>query len=161
MVALLLSSAPQMATGGSVDDIDWKVGKLSHLAKHIGTYHYETVLTDPDVDAALNKFMATEEKKILVKNLQVRPPIAFSGTHMILSGNKPHSGSSDTALIALSLKYGSIHVLVQHASKVKVYSAEPFKANIPGDFLSEVQRFNLDCVHMLDPCEVVWVGRSD
>jgi hypothetical protein len=161
MAALLLSSVPQMAVGGSIVDVDWKAGKLSRLAKHIGTYHYDTVLIDPDVDAALNKLMTAKEKKVLVENLQVSPPIAFSGTHMILSGNKPHSGSSDTALVALSLKDASIHVLVQHASKVNVYSAEPFKANIPGDFLLEVQRFETNCVHMLDPCVVVWVGRSD
>ena len=161
MMALLLSSAPQMAAGGSVEDIDWKAGKLSRLAKHIGTYHYETVLRDPDVDAALNKLMATKEKNVLVKNLQVNPPIAFSGTHMIIRGNKPHSGLSDTALVALSLKDGSVHVLVQHANKVNVYSAEPSKANIPGVFLDEVRRFETDCVHLIDPCKVVWVGRSD
>src|SRR3546814_5809338 len=48
LLAILPAAAPAHA-----EEIDWKAGKLGHLAPHIGTYRYDAVLGDPAVKATL------------------------------------------------------------------------------------------------------------
>ncbi|MEO5338458.1 MAG: hypothetical protein H7841_16455 [Magnetospirillum sp. WYHS-4] len=124
-------------------DTDYKAGTLGRLARHIGTYRYDDVFKDPDVEATLNGLMPAKEKAVLRENLKVMAPIAFSGTHMVLSGNKPHAGTTDTAVVAIRLVDGTIHAAVMHDGKVFQYRDKRDHETTPDairDFVQESER---------------------
>lgn len=129
---------------GSALEKDYKVGALSRLARYIGTYRYDEILNDPDVDATLNSLMNTKEKSVLLENLKVMAPVAFSGTHMILSGNKPHGGGTDEAILAIRLVDGTIHAAVRHNNKVFRYADKRDAEEVPAPvqkFIDDAERF--------------------
>lgn len=124
-------------------DRDYKDGALARLARHIGTYRYDEVFKDPDVEATLNGLMSPKEKAVLRENLKVMAPIAFSGTHMILSGNKPHAGGTDEAVVAIRLVDGTLHAAVMHDGKVFQYRDKRDTETTPDailDFVRESER---------------------
>ncbi|CAA6606038.1 exported hypothetical protein [Rhodospirillaceae bacterium LM-1] len=118
---------------------DYKAGALSRLARHIGTYRYDDVLNDPDVNATLNSLMNSKEKAVLKENMTVMSPIAFSGTHMILTGNKPHAGTTDTAMVAIHLVDGTIYAAAMHNGKVFQYRDKRTSEMTPDDILGFVE----------------------
>jgi hypothetical protein len=124
-------------------DKDFKAGALARLTRYIGTYRYDEVLADTDVSATLNRMMSPKEKSVLRENMQVMSPIAFSGTHLVLKGNKPHAGGSDEAVVAISLEDGALHAAVMHNGKVIQYKDKHNTESTPDaihDFVQESER---------------------
>lgn len=124
-------------------DIDHKVGALGALSRFIGTFHYDAVLDNPDVNAALDAAMGKPEKAALRRNLGVMAPIAFSDEFIILQGNKPHAGATDTAILAIRLSDGAVHAVIHRNGTVKIYRSANDRDSTPDavtQFAEEARR---------------------
>ena len=104
---LLLGGMLCTATAALGRDIDWKEGKLGHLSQYIGTYHYDAVLDDPKVAAALHA-LAGSASRILRANLNVVAPIEFVDECLVLQGNAPHEGGSEEAMVLIKPYDGTV-----------------------------------------------------
>jgi hypothetical protein len=113
--------------------VDWKEGKLSRLTKYIGTYRYDEVLTDPDVDASLDSLMDAQSKALLRENLGTRSPVGFAGMIMILRGIKAHAGGSEEAVMTIRPNDGDVQAAIQHNGKVYVYTQFTSEPENPSD----------------------------
>src|SRR3546814_15250556 len=62
LLASLLAFLPGLASfaPAHAEEIDWKAGRLGHLAPTIGTYRYDAVPGDPAVKAALETLFGTD-----------------------------------------------------------------------------------------------------
>lgn len=129
------------------EDIDWKKGKLAHLAATIGTYHYDPVLDDAHVKAELERLMPPDAIAALHENLQVAGPIDFIDGYLVLSGNRPHYGGEDTASVWVKIYDGDVLVVLQRQGKVTLYSR-------PQEFQYLPQSLRARLVLMLE--EIPW-----
>ncbi|MBF0336065.1 MAG: hypothetical protein HQL40_20920, partial [Alphaproteobacteria bacterium] len=120
-------------------DADYKVGALGRLARHIGTYHHDAVLDDPEVDAALDALMTPHEKATLRTNLGVMSPIGFLGDCLILQGNKPHDGATHSAMVAIRLRDGLVHAAVREDDDVLQYRDARERGTVPDALFLWVQ----------------------
>jgi hypothetical protein len=128
---------------GSALDKDFKAGALARLTRYIGTYRYDEVFADMDVNASLNRMMSPKERAVLRENMRVMGPIAFSGTHLVLKGNKPHAGGSAEAVVTIRLDDGTLHAAVMNGGKVFQYRDKRDNETTPDailDFVQESER---------------------
>jgi len=120
MLVLLIATA--FALPVSAEEVDWKKGVLEHLAPAIGTYRYDRVLADPQVQKALRTLLPAQDVAVLERNLQVVVPIDFIDGHLVLSGNRAHHGGEETAMVWLKVYDGSAHVVLQQGGRTTLYS---------------------------------------
>lgn len=104
--------------------IDMKKGKLGHLSKFIGTDEVEKVVDDPEVRKSLTAVMPGSKIPELKNNLQVRGPIDFIDGNLVLNGNAPHAGDTDTASVWLSVYDGKARVVLQSRGKMTLYAKD-------------------------------------
>src|SRR3546814_10985075 len=97
LLAILPAAAPAHA-----EEIDWKAGKLGHLAPHIGTYRYDAVLGDPAVKATLEALVGADLAAVIATNLTAAGPNDFVGGHLVLRGIDPHPGGEEEALVIIN-----------------------------------------------------------
>jgi hypothetical protein len=120
-VLIVLSA---VAAKPGVDDMDWKEGKLGHLSRFIGTYHYDTVLDDPQVKQALAQTVGNDVG-LLKENLAARSPIDFIEGNLVLSGLEPHMGGIEQATLWIRVYDGTVLAAIMHESKVTIYGVGP------------------------------------
>lgn len=113
-----------LGAGAAAEELDWKQGRLGHLAHAIGTYRYDEVLADPEVMDALATLMPAEARAAMVQNLQVVGPIDFIAGHLVLSGNRPHHGDEDTAMVWIKVFDGTVRVILRQGGKATLYARE-------------------------------------
>lgn len=122
--ALLVTASLLLSVPGSAETIDWKKGKLGHLSTLIGTEQVEKVLADPAVQKAISGVMATALIGKLKQNLQVRGAIDFIDGNLVLSGNAPHRGDTDTASVWIKIYDGTVRVVLQSDGKTTLYAKD-------------------------------------
>lgn len=109
--------------GLHAEEVDWKKGKLEHLAPTIGTYRIDEVLGDAAVQAALAALLPPDAMAALTTNLGVVGPVDFIGGHLVLTGNRPHHGDADTAAVWIKIYDGTVRVILQRGGDVTLYAA--------------------------------------
>lgn len=124
-----LMAAPARAQEGN--DTDWKKGKWGHLAPLIGTYQVQTILDDPEVNAAIDKAIDAKQKKIFLKNMDVTSSIGFEGDCLVITGNAEDVGISETAFLNVCLYAGRVNIGIQTNSSVTVYASEGTYNELP------------------------------
>jgi hypothetical protein len=120
---------------------DQKAGAWGDLAKYIGLYDYEAVLNDARVKKQLSLILSSEELKHLRQNLNVRSSIGFDAGCLVLSGNAPHKGGQENALVDVCLYKGEVYAAVLSDQKVIVYahrSVESYESVLPRSMRSWV-----------------------
>jgi hypothetical protein len=150
-VVLLVAAIAAVA-----QDLDWKTGKLGHLAPYIGTYRYDAVLDDPAVKSAL-RTLADADTAHIVANLDVASPIAFVDGNLVLHGNAPHRGGLEESILLVTIHDGTVRAALLHDRKMKLFARDPEYAYVPRalkDFLrpreTEPKRESL-------PADIEWV----
>lgn len=153
-LALLVATAFALPT--AAEEVDWKKGDLEHLAPAIGTYRYDQILADPQVQKALQTLLPTDGFDVLERNLQVVAPIDFIDGHLVLSGNRAHHGGEDTAMVWLKVYDGSAHVVLQQGGRTTLYSEAAKYAYLPLQ-LRRILTTPLERVSWREPPDdVVW-----
>lgn len=104
------------------EDIDWKHGAWGDLSTHIGTYHYEAVLDDARVAAALKKQLDEETLTTLKTNLETQTPIGFEDDCLLLSGNAPSQANEEAAFVAVCLYDGKVHTALKEKGEITLYT---------------------------------------
>jgi hypothetical protein len=124
-VVLLVAAIAAVA-----QDLDWKTGKLGHLAPYIGTYRYDAILDDPAVKSAL-RTLAGADTAHIVANLDVASPIAFVGGNLVLRGNAPHRGGLDEAIVLVMIYDGTVRAALLHDRQMKLFARDSEYAYVP------------------------------
>lgn len=141
------------------EEVDWKKGKLEHLAPAIGTYRLNDVLFDPYVVAELEKLLPADAVTALHENLQVAGPVDFIDGHLVLSGNRPHHGTEDTASLWIRIFDGAVYVILQRQSKTTLYArAEKFQY-LPKSLRALLATPLEQIPWRAPPPDVTWVGQ--
>jgi hypothetical protein len=152
IVAILFAAGAVRA-----EEIDWKQGKLQHLARVIGTYTYQPVLGDPAVAAAL-RGLAGDDVEIIIDNLQVAAPIDFIAGHLVLRGLAPHQGGREEATVWVKIYDGTVRAALLHAGAMKLFAPDRRYEYIP----RELRNFLRPRVPERGlPSGVEWVGRLE
>ncbi|MEX1035725.1 MAG: hypothetical protein WDZ54_07190 [Sneathiella sp.] len=149
----LLAAALLVTPFAQAAEIDWKQGKLGHLATHIGTYRYEKVLEDPAVANALDDLVG-EAAAVLRANLEVAAPIDFSGGNLVLTGLAAHQGGAEEAMILIRLYDGTVRAALLHDGRMTLYARDARYSYVPKilrDFLKP--RNSREAI----PPDVIWV----
>lgn len=137
------------------EEIDWKLGKLQHLARFIGTYSYRPVLEDPAVAAALRD-LAGDDVGTIIDNLQVRGPVDFIDGHLVLRGLAPHQGGLEESTVWVKIYDGTVRAALLHAGTMTLFARDRSYDYIPRE-LQTFLRPRLRDVGL--PASVVWTGR--
>lgn len=122
VLAALASGGPDFQA--QAEELDWKKGRLEHLAPLIGTYRLDDVLADPDVVNALGAVLSPQELVVMRENLGIAGPIDFIEGYLVLSGNRPHHSGEDMAWLWLKIYDGRAHVILQRGGVYHLYSGE-------------------------------------
>lgn len=136
------------------EDLDWKKGRLEHLAPLIGTYRLDDVLTDPAVVDTLTALLSPQELEVMRDHLGVAGPIGFIDGYLLLSGNRPHHGGEDMAWIWIRIYDAAAHVILQQGGIYHLYSRETKYEYLPLD-LRRVLAAPLDVLYQ-PPQGLVW-----
>lgn len=120
---ILVGCALVLGAPAVAQELDWKNGRLSRLTPLIGSYHHDVVFADAEVAGELAKVVSPETLKIVRRNLEVSAPIEFIAGHLVLSGNRPHHGDTDTASVWLSVYDASAKVVLLHDGELELYAA--------------------------------------
>ncbi|HEY9538987.1 MAG TPA: hypothetical protein VIS03_15445 [Kiloniellaceae bacterium] len=119
LLAILPAAAPAHA-----EEIDWKAGKLGHLAPHIGTYRYDAVLGDPAVKATLEALVGADLAAVIATNLTVAGPIDFVGGHLVLRGLAPHQGGEEEAIVLIKIFDGTLRAALLHEGRMRLFAPD-------------------------------------
>jgi len=120
-IALAALAALCLCLPAHADD---KKGKLGHLSKYIGTDEIERVIDDPAVRQSLAAVMPANEIATVKKNLQVRGTIDFIEGNLVMNGNAPHAGDTDTVSVWLSVYDGKARVALQSGGRMTLYAKD-------------------------------------
>lgn len=159
IVGLSTTSAAHAQETG-IAGIDWKRGPWEHLSEHIGTYHYDAVLGDRQVLAAIERLLGNKKQE-LIERLAVYGPINFETGCLVLYGNKPHRGGVDMARLDVCLNTGRVRAAIMVNSKITVYASDPVH-HLPNGFrfwihgvndLKHTGRLPSDVRHVVTPGE--------
>jgi hypothetical protein len=102
-------------------DVDWKKGKLAHLAPYIGTGHYEAVLNDPIVKVALQRQVGSDLPE-LMRNMGAQGSIDFVGGYLVLSGARPHETNKHRAIVVVQILDANLVAGIFRNEKYILYS---------------------------------------
>lgn len=161
LIHLILAAAILMIPARpSAEEVDWKKGKLEHLAPTIGTYRLDEVLSDPYVDATLAAMLSAEARAVLTENLQVAGPIDFIGGFLVLSGNRPHYGTEETAVVWISIYDGTTYVILQRYGKFTLYAKTAEFYYLPIQLRAKLALPLEDIPWREPPPGVTWVGKT-
>ncbi len=143
------------ASVAGAEEIDWKRGRLEHLARFIGTYAYGPILNDPAVAAALRD-VAGSRVETIVKNLQVQGPVDFIDGHLVLRGLAPHQGGEEEATVWVKIYDGTVRAALLHAGTMTLFAPDGRYDYVPRElraFLHPRLR------ETRPPPGVQWIGR--
>src|SRR3546814_5471223 len=131
LLASLLAFLPGLASfaPAHAEEIDWKAGRLGHLAPTIGTYRYDAVLGDPAVKAALETLAGTDLAAVLAANLTVAGPLDLVGGHLVLRGIAPHQGGEEEAIVLIKIYDGSLRAALLHEGRMRPFAPETGRAH--------------------------------
>jgi len=137
------------------EDIDWKKGRLGHLASTIGTYNNDKVLNDPTVKKALADVVPAKMLPRLKQNLQVSGGIDFIDGHLVLSGNAPHQGDKETVSIWIKIYDGQARVVLKTDGSFYLFAKDEKYEYRPGTMRAYLA--NPNAFHDKLPAHVKWV----
>lgn len=140
-------------------DLDWKTGKLGHLAPYIGTYRYDAILDDPTVNSAL-RTLAGADTAHIVANLDVASPIAFVDGNLVLRGNAPHRGGLEEAIMLVKIYDGTVRAALLHDGRMKLFARDSEYVYVPDPLKYFLRPRQTEPAGELPPAGVEWVREA-
>lgn len=96
-------------------------GKLSRMLTYAGEYKTAEVLGDPAVDAALTRLLGSELAH-LKRNLGVAGPVDLISSDLVISGNAPHQGGEENAIVDINVYSGAVAAAILSQGKIAIYA---------------------------------------
>ena len=97
------------------------VKEFSYLKKYAGEYSSNEILNDKKLKPIILKMMGVEYDH-LVSNLSVGGPVDLISGDIVISGNAPHQGGEEMAILDINLYTGIIRAAIYSNNKIIVYS---------------------------------------
>lgn len=93
------------------------------VAKYAGNPDYPALFKEPAVQAQMQKIVGAQMKQ-LMHHLNVAGDIELVGGALTVSGNAPHSGGIDEAIVCISPFGPMVEAAIASNGKVTVYSKD-------------------------------------
>ncbi|HEX9811446.1 MAG TPA: hypothetical protein VGA88_05085 [Burkholderiales bacterium] len=94
------------------------------LAKYAGSYDTDAFLREPALRAELEKLLEPALAH-LERNLRVRGSVDLSGSTLSVSGNAPHQGTEEEAIVCFVPIDGRVESAIYSRGTVTVYARTP------------------------------------
>jgi hypothetical protein len=91
------------------------------IAKYAGSYDTDAFLKEPAVRLELQKLLGPELKH-LMHNLDVRGAVDLSGQTLSVSGNAPHQGTEEEAIVCVAAGNMAVEAAILSKETVTVYT---------------------------------------
>jgi len=126
---LALAGTPAAASPACVA----KGGGLPPMLDYVGRDAAgRNLLAAPSVAASLAR-LPVSVREHFERNLDVSGPVDLIDCHLVLSGNAPHMGGEEDAIIDVDLYSGAVTVAVHGRGRTDVYLGAGVAAHLPGD----------------------------
>lgn len=96
-------------------------GKLAGLMPYAGTYRSRQLLDEPKVSSALSQLLGAEVAH-LKNNLNVTGPVDLISCNLVISGNAPHRGGEEEAIVAISLYSARVTAAISSKGHINIYA---------------------------------------
>lgn len=96
-------------------------GKLSMLQPYAGQYLADHGLLDAPALAAVLQRLPAGERLHLRRNLDVSGPIELAGCHLVVSGNAPHMGTEQDAMLDVDLASGTVIAAIHGGGRIDIH----------------------------------------
>ena len=115
--------------------------ELHELVKYAGKHHAETHFFEiPELRTTLTKILGPELQHF-IDNIQVASPTALTPSNcLVISGNKPHEGGSEEAMLIVNLNTGRVYCGLLSDDKVYVYSDQKDGKLLPAELIAWIGR---------------------
>ena len=107
--------------------------KFPYLHKYIGSYETNAFMSEKAVSSKLQALVG-KDLALVQRNLEVRGPIDLISCDLSVSGNAPHGGLDENAIVNFDLATGEIIVAVRSDSskgEITVYSSSAEFITLP------------------------------
>jgi hypothetical protein len=98
-----------------------KDGGVSPMLDYAGNYVSDKNLLAAPAVAARLKRLPVEVRQHLRRNLDVAGPIDLVGCDLVLSGNAPHRGGEENAIVDVSLYSGAVTVAIHSRGHTDIW----------------------------------------
>ena len=101
------------------------------MRKYVGSPSTDALLKEPAVRAQLEAMLGKQLPKLL-QNLNVKADVDFIGGALAVSGNAPHKGGEEEAIVCVS-DYGPVPLVeaaIHSKGRITVYSKGPQYDNV-------------------------------
>jgi len=98
---------------------------MAMVRKYVGSWEIESLLKEPGVQAALKKLPAAARTR-LINNLSTNGGVEYVGGALMVSGNAPHAGGEEMAVLCVS-PFGAplrVHAAIYSRGAISIYSPE-------------------------------------
>ena len=93
------------------------------LKKYVGTYDAELLLNEASVNKSITNLL-NEESKHLKNNLSVRGQVNSIDGFLSVSGNAPHQGTEEEAIVCIGSSPENIHAAIFSKGSITIYTKE-------------------------------------
>lgn len=110
--------------------LQWGVAGTGHgelpcpgegLEVYIGSYQSVQLLNDPRVAIPLRRLLGTHLPHFK-RNLEVAGPVDLISGHLAVSGNAPHQGGLEEAVLCVSLRDASVSAALLSSNRIRIYT---------------------------------------
>lgn len=95
-------------------------GRLAPLLRYAGTYRGERLLAEQAVAEGLRRLPHAAAAH-LRRNVEVAGPVALIGCHLVVSGNAPHRGGVEEAIVDVDVASGRVSAALLSAGGIAIF----------------------------------------
>ncbi|HET7563297.1 MAG TPA: hypothetical protein VFJ87_13045 [Rhodanobacteraceae bacterium] len=96
-------------------------GKLANLQSYAGKYSANAdLLATPELATLLQR-LPGDEATHLRRNLDVSGPVKLLNCHLVVSGNAPHMGTEQDAMLDVDLTSGTVMAAIHGGGRIDIY----------------------------------------
>lgn len=130
--ALVAQSAQQAEALPNHAQLDTSASPLSALKPYVGTYPSDSNVSflEQGVLAERLKSLLGKDYPTLLSNLRTVSPLREEGGRWFITGNRPHEGGMEAAVVVVDAAQNGVRVWMLHEGKVSEF-ADPLSASIP------------------------------
>ena len=114
LMLLALASLPFAASASCA-------GKLASLQSYAGMHRTgQDLLSAPDIEARLARLPGNDQLP-LKRNLDASGPVQLDACHLVVSGNAPHMGTEQDAMLDVDLASGTVIAAIHAGGRIDIY----------------------------------------
>jgi hypothetical protein len=107
-------------------------GKLANLQSYAGNYRATSDLLAAPELATLLQRLPGDEATHLTRNLDVSGPVMLVNCHLVVSGNAPHMGTEQDAMLDVDLVSGTVIAAIHGGGRIDIYTLADPASGAPG-----------------------------